>query len=287
VLSGAVSQGQGHETIFKQLVSERLGLDPADIHYMTGDTDVIFFGEGTGGSRTATIGGAALAAATTKIIDKATRIAAHLLKVDDVAFSGGMFSSRKTNRSLTIQDVARAAADPEQLPNGMEPGLVANAVYDLRIPNYPNGCHICEVEIDEETGATEIVRYTVVDDVGNVLNPLLLKGQIKGGVAQGVGQMLLEDICFDPQSGQNLSGSFMDYAMPHAADFCPIEIKSNPVPTKTNPLGVKGAGEAGCVGALPAVANAIVDALTIFGVRDIAMPATPERIWRAIAEGKR
>jgi carbon-monoxide dehydrogenase large subunit len=169
----------------------------------------------------------------------------------------------------------------------MEPGLVANAVYDLRIPNYPNGCHICEVEIDEETGATEIVRYTVVDDVGNVLNPLLLKGQIKGGVAQGVGQMLLEDICFDPQSGQNLSGSFMDYAMPHAADFCPIEIKSNPVPTKTNPLGVKGAGEAGCVGALPAVANAIVDALTIFGVRDIAMPATPERIWRAIAEGKR
>ena len=287
VLSGAVSQGQGHETIFKQLVSERLGLDPTDIHYMTGDTDVVFFGEGTGGSRTATIGGAALDAAATKIIDKATRIAAHLLDVDDVEFSGGIFSSRKTNRSLTIQDVARAAADPEQLPDGMEPGLVANAVYDLRIPNYPNGCHICEVEIDEETGATEIVRYSVVDDVGTVLNPLLLKGQIKGGIAQGVGQMLLEDICFDPQSGQNLSGSFMDYAMPHAADFCPIDIKSNPVPTKTNPLGVKGAGEAGCVGALPAVANAVVDALAVFGVRDIAMPATPERIWRAIAAGKR
>ena len=287
VLSGAVSQGQGHETIFKQLVSERLGLDPTDIHYMTGDTDVVFFGEGTGGSRTATIGGAALAAAATKIIDKATRIAAHLLDVDDVEFSGGIFSSRKTNRSLTIQDVARAAADPERLPDGMEPGLVANAVYDLRVPNYPNGCHICEVEIDEETGVTEIVRYSVVDDVGTVLNPLLLKGQIKGGIAQGVGQMLLEDICFDPQSGQNLSGSFMDYAMPHAADFCPIDIKSNPVPTKTNPLGVKGAGEAGCVGALPAVANAVVDALSVFGVRDIAMPATPERIWRAIAAAKR
>jgi carbon-monoxide dehydrogenase large subunit len=287
VLSGAVSQGQGHETIFKQLVSERLGLDPTDINYMTGDTDAVFFGEGTGGSRTATIGGAALAAAAAKIIDKATRIAAHLLAVDDVAFAGGLFSSRKTNRSLTIQDVARAAANPEQLPAGMEPGLVATAVYDLRVPNYPNGCHICEVEIDAETGATEIVRYCVVDDVGNVLNPLLLKGQIKGGVAQGVGQMLLEDICFDPQSGQALSGSFMDYAMPHAAHFCPIEIKSNPVPTRTNPLGVKGAGEAGCVGALPAVANAIVDALAQFGVRDIAMPATPERIWRAIAEGKK
>jgi carbon-monoxide dehydrogenase large subunit len=286
VLSGAVSQGQGHETIFKQLVSERLGLDPGDITYLTGDTDIIFFGDGTGGSRTATIGGAALEAAATKIIHKAKRLAAHILDVDEVEFSGGIFSSRKTNRSLTMQDVARAAGEPEKLPEGMEPGLIANAVYDHRVPNYPNGCHICEVEIDEETGTTEIVRYSVVDDVGTVLNPLLLKGQIKGGIAQGVGQMLLEDICFDPESGQNLSGSFMDYAMPHAAHFCTINIVSNPVPTLTNPLGVKGAGEAGCVGALPAVANALVDAMAVYGVRDIPMPATPERVWRTLIAAK-
>jgi carbon-monoxide dehydrogenase large subunit len=285
VLSGAVSQGQGHETVFKQLVSERLGLDPGEVTYLSGDTDVIFNGDGTGGSRTATIGGAALQAAATKIVHKAKQIAAHVLGVDEVAFSDGLFSSRMTNRSLSIRDVARAAANPEQLPDGIEPGLVATAVYNHRVPNYPNGCHICEVEIDEETGTTEIVRYSVVDDVGNVLNPLLLKGQIKGGIAQGVGQMLFENICFD-ENGQNLSGSFMDYAMPHAAHFCHIDIVSNPVPTLTNPLGVKGAGEAGCVGALPAVANALVDALAVYGIRDIAMPATPERIWRAIETAK-
>jgi carbon-monoxide dehydrogenase large subunit len=164
----------------------------------------------------------------------------------------------------------------------MEPGLVATAVFNLAVDNFPNGCHVCEVEVDPDTGVVEIVRYSVVDDVGTVINPLLVKGQIVGGVAQGAGQILMEDIAFDAESGQLITGSFMDYAMPRADNLSNVEVKSNPVPTPTNPLGVKGCGEAGCVGAMPAVANAIVDALSGFGIRHIEMPATPERIWRAI-----
>ena len=196
----------------------------------------------------------------------------------------GIFSSPKTNRTLTMQDVARAAANPDKLPKDMEGGLVATSVYKAEVENYPNGCHVCEVEIDRETGEVEILRYTVVDDVGTVLNPMLLHGQIHGGVVQGIGQILMEDICRDA-SGQPLTGSFMDYAMPRASDVGEIAVESHPVPTKTNPIGVKGAGEAGCVGALPAVANALVDALSEFGVRHIEMPATRERIWRAINGG--
>ena len=287
VLSGAVTQGQGHETIFKQLVSEKLGVDPKDIHYVQGDTDKVFFGEGTGGSRTATIGGSALLMASNKVIDKATKIAAQMLKIDvaDVRFADGVFSSPKSNRSLTIQEIAKQSMNPKSLPPGMEPGLNESAVFQTNATNYPNGCHVCEVEIDPETGVIEILRYNIVDDVGTVLNPLLLHGQIIGGVAQGVGQMLGEDIRFDEQ-GQLLTGSFMDYAMPRADHFSPIVVKSNPVPTKTNPLGVKGAGEAGNVGALPAIANAIVDALSPLGIRDVPMPATPERVWRAIQTAK-
>jgi carbon-monoxide dehydrogenase large subunit len=185
---------------------------------------------------------------------------------------------------LTTQDVARAAANPDKLPVGMEGGLVATSVYKAEVENYPNGCHVCEVEIDRETGEVSIARYTVVDDVGTVLNPMLLHGQIHGGVVQGVGQILMEDIRRD-SSGQPLTGSFMDYAMPRAGDVGDIAVDSHSVPTKTNPIGVKGAGEAGCVGALPAIANALVDALSEFGVRHIEMPATPERIWRAIHKG--
>jgi carbon-monoxide dehydrogenase large subunit len=180
-----------------------------------------------------------------------------------------------------MPDVARAAADPAKLPKDMEGGLVATFVYRADVENYPNGCHVCEVEIDRDTGVVEIARYTVVDDVGTVLNPMLLHGQIHGGVVQGVGQVLMEDICRDA-SGQPVTGSFMDYAMPRAGDVGDIEVESHPVPTRTNPIGVKGAGEAGCVGALPAIANALVDALSEFGVRHIEMPATPERIWRAM-----
>jgi len=283
LFSGSVTQGQGHETVFKQLVCDRLGLDPKDVHYVQGDTDQVFFGEGTGGSRSATLAGSAFHLATEKIVTKARAIAAHNLKVDenDLKFEDGMFSTNKTNRTLTIKDIAKDSIDPNKLPKGMEPGLIANAVYTAPVANYPNGCHICELEIEQDTGKVEIVRYSVVDDVGTVLNPLLLHGQIHGGIAQGAGQILMEDIHFDA-SGQLVTGSFMDYAMPHAHDFCAMAVESNPVPTKTNPLGVKGAGEAGCVGAMPAVANALVDALSEFGVRHIEMPATPERVWRAM-----
>ncbi|HZP69613.1 MAG TPA: xanthine dehydrogenase family protein molybdopterin-binding subunit [Pseudolabrys sp.] len=283
LFSGSNSQGQGHETVFKQLVCDRLGLDPNEAQYIQGDTDQVFYGEGTGGSRSATLAGSAFHLATEKVVTKARAIAAHMLKVEtaDLKFDEGVFSTSKTNRTLSIKEIAVASFDTANLPSGTEPGLFATAVYKAPVNNYPNGCHICELEIDRETGKVEITRYSVVDDFGTVLNPLLLHGQVHGGVAQGVGQALMEDIRFDA-SGQLVTASFMDYAMPHAHDLCDLEVESNPVPTKTNPLGVKGAGEAGCVGALPAVTNALIDALSEFGVRHIEMPATPERIWRAM-----
>ena len=283
LFSGSNSQGQGHETVFKQLVCDRLGLDPKEAQYIQGDTDQVFYGEGTGGSRSATLAGSAFHLATEKVVTKARAIAANMLKVEeaDLKFDEGVFSTNKTNRTLSVKEIAAASFDTANLPSGMEPGLFATAVYKAPVNNYPNGCHICELEIDRETGKVEITRYNVVDDFGTVLNPLLLHGQVHGGIAQGAGQALMEDIHFDA-SGQLVTASFMDYAMPHAHDLCDMEVESNPVPTKTNPLGVKGAGEAGCVGALPAVANALVDALSEFGAKHIEMPATPERIWRTM-----
>lgn len=286
LFSGSMTAGQGHETVFKQLVCDRLGLNPDEVRYVQGDTDEVFYGEGTGGSRTSTMSSAAFTMATDKVIAKAKAIAAHALKVDaaDVNFADGVFSSPKTNRTMTLKEVAIDAANPAKIPAAMEPGLAATAVYKAGLQNFPNGCHVCEVEIDRDTGVVEIVRYSVVDDVGTVLNPMLLHGQIHGGVAQGAGQVLMEDVHFDA-SGQLVTASFMDYAMPHAHNLSDIEVESNPVPTKTNPLGTKGAGEAGNVGALSAVANAVVDALAEFGVKHIEMPATPERVWRAMRGG--
>ncbi|HEY6754658.1 MAG TPA: xanthine dehydrogenase family protein molybdopterin-binding subunit [Pseudolabrys sp.] len=283
LFSGSNSQGQGHETVFKQLVCDRLGIDPSEAQYIQGDTDQVFYGEGTGGSRSATLAGSAFHLATEKVVTKARAIAAHMLKVEesDLKFDDGVFSTNKTNRTLSVNEIAVASLDLANLPKGMEAGLFATAVYNAPVNNYPNGCHICELEIDLETGKVDITRYSVVDDFGTVLNPLLLHGQVHGGIAQGAGQALMENIHFD-DAGQLVTASFMDYAMPHAHDLCDMEVESNPVPTKTNPLGVKGAGEAGCVGALPAVTNALVDALSEFGVRHIEMPATPERIWRAM-----
>ena len=283
LFSGSNSQGQGHETVFKQLVCDRLGLDPNEAQYIQGDTDEVFYGEGTGGSRSATLAGSAFHMATEKVVAKARAIAAHILKIDtgDLKFDEGVFSTSKTNRTLSVKEIAVASFEPANLPNGIEPGLFATAVYRAPVNNYPNGCHICELEIDRETGKVDITRYSVVDDFGTVLNPMLLHGQVHGGIAQGAGQALMEDIQFDA-AGQLVTASFMDYAMPRAHDLCTMEVESNPVPTKTNPLGVKGAGEAGCVGALPAITNALVDALSEFGIKHIEMPATPERIWRAM-----
>jgi len=283
--SGSVHHGQGHETTFKQIVCDRLGIDPADVRYLQADTDKVSIGEGTGGSRTATLCGSAFLGASEKIVAKGSRIAAHVLdvEVDEVSFADGIFSSPASNRTLTIQEIAAIAMSPDRLPDDVEPGLIATSVFNATAPNFPNGTHVCELEIDPETGAVALERYSVVDDVGTVLNPLLLHGQIHGGVAQGIGQVLMEDIRFD-ESGQLVTGSFMDYTMPRAADLCLFRTGDNAVPTRTNPLGVKGAGEAGSVGALPAVANAVVDALSPLGIRHFDMPATPERVWRAIRE---
>lgn len=286
LLCGAGCAGQGHETVFKQLVCDRLGIDPKDVNYVQGDTDAVFYGEGSGSSRTATIGGAAMHLATEKVIDKASKIAAHLLGVGEVSFDAGVFTSRETNETVTLQEVAKAASQPGKLPKGMDPGLVVQQIYQLDQANFPNGCHVCEVEIDPDTGEVEVMRYVVVDDVGVVMNPQLLKGQIKGGVVQGLGQVLLEDVRYDVESGQLLTGSFMDYPIPHAKHVSNFEIVSNPVPTKTNPLGVKGAGEAGCVGAVPAVSNSVIDALSVLGIRHIDMPMTPAKVWSAIQAAK-
>jgi carbon-monoxide dehydrogenase large subunit len=284
ILAGSVSNGQGHETVFKQIVCDRLGMKPEEIGYISGDTDKVAFGHGTGGSRSAAHGGGAVNLATTKIVEKARKIAAHIMEaaVDDLEFSEGVFTIAGTDRRITIKEVAKAAVDPKNLPPGEQPGLIASVVHTIEQPTYPNGCHVCEVEVDEETGTVEIVSYNVVDDVGVVMNPLLLKGQIRGGVVQGVGQILMEDVRFDENSGQLITASFMDYAMPRASDVCFIDVESNEVPTKANALGIKGAGEAGTVGALAAVANALVNALSPLGIRELPMPATPARIWQAI-----
>jgi aerobic carbon-monoxide dehydrogenase large subunit len=284
VLSGTTSQGQGHATTYTQLLCDRLGLAPEMIDVIEGDTDRIAFGFGSGGSRSAAMGGAAVILAADKIIEKARNIAAHMLETSeaDIAFADGRFTVSGTDRSLPLGEIVKRAFVPAQLPDHIEPGLYECATYRGRHPSYPNGCHACEIEIDPETGALDMLRYIVVDDFGTLINPLLVKGQVHGGIAQGAGQVLMEKFVYDHDSGQVLSGSFMDYAMPRADDFCNFEVQSNPVPTGTNPLGVKGAGEAGAVGALPAVMNAIVDALAPLGIHHVEMPASPQRIWETI-----
>ena len=286
VLMGTKSQGQGHETVYKQIVGERLGIDSEDVRVIDGDTDRVAFGMGTMGSRSTVIGGSALFYASGKIIDKAKIIAAHQLEASeaDLEFADGVFRVSGTDREISLKEVAKASFLPAKLPKGMEPGLFETATFVPENDTYPNGCHVCEVEIDPDTGTVEIKGYRVVDDVGVMINPTIVKGQIHGGIAQGVGQILMEQIAYDRESGQLLSGSFMDYAMPRADNFCDIEIASNIVPTKLNPLGVKGAGEAGTVGAMPALMNAIMNALADAGVRHLDMPATPDRVWRAIRD---
>ena len=243
---------------------------------------------GSNGSRSMVVGGSALTLAAQKVIDKGKRIAAHLLEAAeaDIEFADGRFSVAGTDRAMALKDVARAAFQPARLPPGLEPGFYEHATYAPTLNTFPNGCHVCEVEIDPDTGAVDLQSYLVIDDVGTVINPLTLAGQIHGGVAQGVGQILMEQVVYDPESGQLLTASFMDYCMPRADDMCNMRICRNPVPTEGNPLGAKGAGEAGCVGAMPAVMNAIMHALEPLGVHDLDMPATGDRIWRAIRDAQ-
>ncbi len=284
LLMGSKNQGQGHETVFKQILNERLGLDPAEVQYIDGDTDRVAFGIGTNGSRSTVIGGSALWMAADKIIAKGKRLAAHLLEAAeaDIEFLDGNFAVGGTDRRITITEVAKAAFQIGRLPPGFEGGLFETGTFSPSDTTYPNGSHFCEVEIDPDTGELEILNYVVVDDVGTVVNPIGLKGQIHGGVAQGLGQAVMEEVVYDRESGQLLSGSFMDYAMPRAEDFPYMRIESNPCPTKLNPLGAKGAGEAGTVGALPAIVNAVLDALAPLGVNHIEMPTTSQRIWQAM-----
>jgi aerobic carbon-monoxide dehydrogenase large subunit len=293
LLMGSKNQGQGHETMFKQILNERLGLDPGEVQYIDGDTDRVAFGIGTNGSRSTVIGGSALWMAADKIIAKGKRLAAHLLEAAeaDIEFavgdSGGNFAVAGTDRRITITEVAKASFQIGRLPPGFEGGLFETGTFSPADNTYPNGSHVCEVEIDAETGELEILNYVVVDDVGTVVNPIGLKGQIHGGIAQGLGQAVMEQVVYDRESGQMLSGSFMDYAMPRAEDFGPIKVESNPCPTKLNPIGAKGAGEAGTVGALPAIVNAVMNALELLGVKHIEMPTTSQRIWHAIKDARR
>ncbi|HEX7054581.1 MAG TPA: xanthine dehydrogenase family protein molybdopterin-binding subunit [Burkholderiales bacterium] len=286
VVAGTHSHGQGHATTYAQLVSDWLGVPFENVRLVQGDTDAVSFGRGTYASRSAMLGGSALKGAADAIVEKAKPMAAFLLEAaaGDLEFKDGKFTVVGTDKGIALSEVAKAFYRPVGPTTRFGIGLDASAGSN-HPPTFPNGCHVCEVEIDPETGETAIERYVVVDDVGRVINPLICHGQIEGALAQGIGQALMENIAFDPQSGQMLSASFMDYAMPRAADVPRhVEMEFVDVPAKTNPLGVKGIGEAGCVGAPPAIMNALLDALRPLGVKHLDMPATPRRVWEALRD---
>jgi carbon-monoxide dehydrogenase large subunit len=288
ILAGTLSHGQGHETSYAQMAADWLGVPAEKIHLAQADTDEVAIGRGTYASRSMMVGGSALRAAADEVIERGKRFAAHFLEADaaDIAFdvtpNGGNFTIAGTDRAMPIGQVAQMSFIPMGLPAELGIGLTGAGAFSADVPSFPNGCHICEVELDPETGAVTLERYAVVDDIGTVVNPLLAKGQIMGGVAQGAGQALCEDIVYDRTSGQQLSGTLMDYAIPRADTMPAIAVDFSPVPSKSNPLGIKGVGEGGTVAATPAVMNAILDALAPLGVADVPMPATAERIWRAI-----
>jgi aerobic carbon-monoxide dehydrogenase large subunit len=283
ILAGTHSHGQGHATVYAQMVTEWLGVPFGNIRFVQGDTDAVPIGRGTYGSRSMHVGGNALKKAADTIIEKAKPMAAMMLEAaaGDIEFKDGSFRIVGTDRAVPLTNVAKAFYRPAMLPPQFDVGLEASGTFAAEPPNYPNGCHICEVEIDPETGAVTLARYAAVDDVGKVMNHLLCEGQVHGGVAQGAGQALMEAIVFDT-GGQLLTGSFQDYAMPRAEDFPDLVSELTEVPAKTNPLGVKGAGEAGATGAPPAIIGAILDALKPLGIEHIDMPATPSRVWAAI-----
>lgn len=284
VLTGSHSHGQGHETTFAQFVSDRLGIPIENIEIVHGDTDKVQFGMGTYGSRSGAVGMSAISKACDKVILKANLIAAHLLDcgVDDIVFEEGIFTAKGTNKTLAFPEVSLAAYTAHNLPeSGLEPGLVEKSFYDPENFSFPAGCHICEVEIDPDTGVTTIERFVAIDDFGTVINPMVVEGQVHGGLAQGIGQALLEHGVYDTQTGQLISGSFMDYTMPRADDFPNFDVGMTVTVSPSNPIGMKGCGEAGAIGSTPAVINAITDAL---GTEDVPMPATPQAVWRIIHE---
>jgi carbon-monoxide dehydrogenase large subunit len=283
IVSGLFSHGQGHATTFAQVVSDWLGVPFESVRLIQGDTAQVSYGRGTYASRSITVAGGALREAADAIVEKGKKLAAHLMEAApaDVQFGDGKFVIGGTDRAMGIVEVARASFMPMGLPPGLGIGLEGIGT-SAPAQSFPNGCHVCEVEIDPETGVVEIARYAVVDDVGTVINPLICEGQISGGLAQGIGQALMEHVVYDKESGQLLSGSFNDYAMPRADDFPDFAMAFHNVPCTTNVLGVKGVGEAGSVGAPPAVINAVLDALRPLGVTALDMPASPQRVWSAI-----
>ena len=288
VFTGTHSHGQGHETTFAQLVAEQLGIPFANVDIVHGDTNKIPFGMGTYGSRSLAVGGTAMVKAMDKIIAKGKKIAAHLMEasVEDIEFADGTFSVTGTDKVKTFGEIALTAYVPHNYPiEEIEPGLEETAFYDPANFTFPGGCHICEVEVDPDTGMVAVINFTAVDDVGRVINPMIVEGQIQGGVAQGIGQALLENTVYDEQ-GQLISGSFMDYTMPRADDLPNISVGTETTLCTHNPLGVKGCGEVGAIGSPPAVINAVVDALKPYGVRHIDMPASPQKIWAIINAGQ-
>ena len=288
VFTGTHSHGQGHETTLAQLVCEQLGVSMSQVEVVHGDTAKIPFGMGTYGSRSLAVGGTAMVKAMDKIIAKGKKIAAHLMEaaVEDIEFKDNTFSVAGTDKTKTLTDISLAAYVPHNYPiEELEPGLDETAFYDPKNFTFPGGCHIAEVEIDPETGVTTVINFTAVDDVGRVINPMIVEGQIQGGVAQGIGQALLEAAIYDKE-GQLLSGSMMDYTMPRADNLPNISVGTETTLCTHNPLGVKGCGEVGAIGSPPAIINALVDALKEYGVRHINMPATPLKIWSIVQAGK-
>jgi len=288
VFTGSHSHGQGHETTFAQVVADRLGIPGDSVEIVHGDTDKVPFGMGTYGSRSLAVGGSAIVSALNKVIEKGRKIAAHLLEASegDIEFTDGAYRVKGTDKQKTFGEVALTAYVPHNYPlEDMEPGLEETAFYDPKNFTFPAGTYICEVEIEPRTGETKIVSFVAADDFGNIVNPMIVEGQVHGGLAQGIGQAMLEHAVYD-ENGQLMTGSLMDYVMPRADDIPSFKITTTSTPCTHNPLGVKGCGEAGAIGAPPAVINAICDALRDYGVDHIDMPATPEKVWRAIQAGR-
>jgi carbon-monoxide dehydrogenase large subunit len=288
VMSGTTPHGQGHATTFSQIVADRLGVEVGDVEFLAGDTAVVPTGMDTYGSRSLPVGGVALYHASGKVVDKAREIAAHQLEVspDDLDFEAGRFSVKGSpDKGMHLKETAFVAWAAHNLPDGMEPGLEASFIYDPPNFSWPAGCHIAVVEVDTETGDVQLARYVAVDDVGNVINPMIVDGQVHGGIAQGVAQALWEEASYD-ENGNLLHGSLLNYLVPSAAELPSFDLDRTVTPSPTNPLGVKGVGETGAIASTPAVVNAVIDALSPYGVTDIDMPTSPERVWRAIQEAK-
>jgi carbon-monoxide dehydrogenase large subunit len=287
---GTESNGQGHETAFAQIAAQHLGLPIAAFRYVQADTRAVRSGAGHGGARSMHMGGAALVKAMDVALAKARQLAAHLLQAttDELDYKEGRFTVRGSDRAIDLATLAQSASDPANLPDGMAPGngLGEHVLNITDIFTFPSGCHVAEVEVDPETGAIRLVDYTAIDDYGRLINPMLTEGQVQGGVAQGIGQALMEHTVYDPQSGQLLSGSLMDYALPRADDLPSFDIALIERPTAANPLGVKGSGQAGCIGAPQTVMAAVLDALRMAGVQSLDMPATPARVWQALQAAK-